>query len=223
MTEMMTATKRRRMLQQVSSLDTAVDEDLKVFAQVHNIVSPGLRNLDDLISWPMDVAQSLCADTGDEISMRLKHRLLCGVALNTDYSGLDCPREALEMGFQALLHHFQLEAQRAPVWVGRTCDKGSLQKRLQVQYSLTWEQGARCHFEDILHRLPIEAQEWISAAAPNKSLSKEERREAFIAISDWCLLNRGWLFPDDATCYCCVHNRCIGDDFVGFEPCDFFP
>lgn len=45
MTEMMTATKRRRMLQQVSSLDTAVDEDLKVFAQVHNIVSPGLRNL----------------------------------------------------------------------------------------------------------------------------------------------------------------------------------
>ena len=208
----MTATKRRRMLQQVSSLDANVDEDLKAFAQVHHDVLPGLRNLDDLISWPMDVAQSLCPDTGDEISMRLKHRLLCGIALNTDYSGLDCPREALEMGTQALLRHFQLETQRAPIWVGRTCDKGSLQKRIQVQYSLTFEQGGRCHFEDILHRLPSEAQEWIAAATPDKSLSKEERRDAFTAISEWCLKNRGWLFDHNATSHCCVHNRCIGDD-----------
>eukprot|EP00435_Cladocopium_sp_Y103_P067844 s676_g30.t1 len=202
----MTTAKRRRMLQKISSLDADTARDPMLLASSHNF-PPGLRTPEELFSWPLDVIQSLCNDPGDEMSMRLQHRLLCGIALNTDYSGLDCPREALEMGMQALQHHLKTEPPRVPVWVGRTCDKGAIQKKLQVEYSLCCEDGNRCHFEDILDRLPPEGRDWINAATPDKSLSREQRAEAFKTIREWVMDNRSWLFPADATSFCTVHRR----------------
>ena len=66
----------------------------------------------ELREWPLKVVQSLCGqDTpGDqELSLRLKQHFLRGIVLNTDYSGIDCPREALELAERSLytLHGVQ--------------------------------------------------------------------------------------------------------------------
>eukprot|EP00439_Symbiodinium_sp_Y106_P049334 s354_g6.t1 len=197
--------KKRRLLQQVSSVGTEPDD-----AWVAEHAPAGIRTVHDLQQWPLDVLQSLTKpDRDEEIELRLCSHLLQGVSLYTDYSGLDCPREALEMGFRALqtLKGYDPDVAGSPVWVGRTCDKGSLQKRLQVALSCTFEKGLRCHFDDILHRLPVEGRQWIAAASPGKQASKAERFEAYKCIADWVMTNRNMLFSVDAQSPCMVHHR----------------
>ena len=197
--------KRRRVLQRVSSIevDPAPDLDLNRY----QTTALGIQEAADLKVWPLDVARSLCTEEDHEIAARLKHRLMCGIQLNTDYSGLDCPREALEMGMCALAHHLQVQPHSKPVWVGRTCDKGQVQTKLQVEHAMKVDDGTRCHFEDILHRLPDHAQAWIAAATPKKADSKEKRLEAFQSISQWVMSNRKLLFDLNAECFCSVHRR----------------
>ncbi|CAK8993450.1 Uncharacterized protein SCF082_LOCUS3512 [Durusdinium trenchii] len=144
----------------------------------------------ELREWPLKVVQSLCGqDTpGDqELSLRLKQHFLRGIVLNTDYSGIDCPREALELAERSLytLHGVQCVDAKSAVSVGRTCDKGTLQKKVQVALSHTFEESRRCHFEDLLDRLPETGREWIRAATPEKTASKAVRATAFSNISKW--------------------------------------
>ena len=84
--------------------------------------------------------------------------------------------------------------------------------------SRTFEDGQpRCHFEDILDRLPLMGQHWIKAATPRKNDSKEERLHAFAEISKWVMRSRAMLFSAEATSYCCIHDR-PGEGLGGFEP-----
>ena len=62
-------------------------------------------------------------------------------------------------------------------------------------------------------------QQWIKAATPRKNDSKEEKRNAFAEISKWVMSNRAMLFSEDATSYCCVHER-LGEGLEGFEQAD---
>ena len=202
--------KRRRILQRCTSLEQEPENcdqcDL-------SSSPPGIRSLKDLAEWPLDVATALCGgndEKNEELRLRLRNHLLTGMILNTDYSGLDCPREAMEMGIQALKRVLDLEIPGSVLRVGRTCDKGAIQKRVQVELarSFDFEGGHQhCHFEDILHRLPKSAQDYISAATPNKSAPKADRAAAFGAIATWIMQNRSWLFSLDAESYCCVHDR----------------
>ena len=91
------------------------------------------------------------------------------------------------MGVRALQSVLGVEPCEETVRVGRTCDKGSVQKRFQVYMSETYENSKRCHFQDILHRLPEQGRLWIEAATPNKNASKTERLEAFADISRWVI------------------------------------
>ncbi|CAE7667911.1 unnamed protein product [Symbiodinium sp. CCMP2456] len=203
--------KKRRLLQRVSSVETDPGD-----AWVAEHAPPGIRTAKDLHEWPLDVMESLTRpDRDEEIELRLHSHLLQGVSLCTDYSGLDCPREALEMGFRALqmLKGYDPDTAVSPVWVGRTCDKGQLQKRLQVALSSTLEAGQRCHFEDILHRLPLEGRQWIAAASPRRQASKSERGEAYKCIADWVMANRNMLFSVNAESQCVVHHRRLQETF----------
>ena len=138
---------------------------------------------------------TLCEPNRDEeIELRLRNHYLSGVALYSEYAGLDCPREALSLGMEALKQICNLggtDGAWNPVWVGHTCDKGTIQKRLQVETSAMLDNSDRCHFEDILHRLPDVAQQRISAAG-----------EAYDAIAKWLINQRKWLFTNEATSYC---------------------
>ena len=209
--------KRRRVLQRCTSLEQEADGDVHMVAGCR----AGIHSLEDMAEWPLDVASSLCAghdSKNEELRLRLRNHMLAGLVLNTDYSGLDCPREALEMGVCALKHELGLELPDQVLRVGRTCDKGQLQKRVQVEMARVIAEAngssresqagqQHCHFEDILHRLPENAQRYIAAATPPKTASKADRMAAFASISDWVMQNRSWLFSKDAESHCCVHNR----------------
>ncbi|CAE7871568.1 unnamed protein product [Symbiodinium necroappetens] len=195
--------KRRRQLARVTSIDSCADPEVSV-----EHCAPGVRNAEDLAHWPLDVVRSVCRPEDDELTLRLMHRLRCGIQLSSDYSGLDAPRECLEMGVQALQHELQIEGGLLDaVLVTRTCDKAALPTRVQVEMSRFWEQGRRCHFQDILDRLPEQGREYINAAKPEKSARKQARMDAYAAITDWVMKNRSWLFSVDAESYCAVHER----------------
>ena len=118
----------------------------------------GFAKESDFQEWPLHVVNSLCkfgnqSDSDQELSLRLQQHFLRGIVLNTDYSGIDCPREALELAAKSfnILHGVGCvdDAGASAVTVGRTCDKGAIQKRIQVAMSETFESGQRCHFEDL--------------------------------------------------------------------------
>ena len=178
----------------------------------------GFAKESDFQEWPLHVVNSLCkfgnqSDSDQELSLRLQQHFLRGIVLSTDYSGIDCPREALELSAKSfnILHGVECvdDAGASAVTVGRTCDKGATQKRIQVAMSETFESGQRCHFEDLLDRLPPEGQAWVRAALPEKSDSKDVRARAFNSISAWLMDNRAWLFSLDATSWCSVHQRTV--------------
>ncbi|CAE7249881.1 unnamed protein product [Symbiodinium sp. CCMP2592] len=203
----MASGKRRRVLQRCTSVEQEPDCE----ACDLSAAPPGLRCKDDVVEWPLDVVKSLCGAGNEECQLRLRNHVLKGMVLTTDYSGLDCPREALQMGVRALQHVMHMEPAGEVVHVGRTCDKGLLQKRVQVELARSIEavlqDHERCHFEDILHRLPQSGQDWIAAASPQKGANKKERSDAYAAIADWLMQNRSWLFSENATAFCCVHQR----------------
>ena len=155
---------------------------------------PGMSTFQDLWEWPLTVVESLLKD--DERSLRLLRHWSHGIALSSDYSGLDCPRECLLMGHAALEHLCSATAfsgvHADPVRVFRTCDKGQLQSRFQVQIAKTGKDvhNQHCHFRDLLERLPEPAQQYIAAASPCKGASRRDRAESYWGIGKWLLENR---------------------------------
>ena len=194
--------KRRRLLARVSSVGSEPDEDWRA-----QHLAPGVRKADELCEWPLDVVQSLCReDIDEEIKCRMRTHLLDGISLFTDYSGIDAPREALRLGFLGFQHVLDMSSLPDPVWVGRTCDKGMIQKRVLIALS-ELEGGSQCHFDDVMHRLAPAGQQWISAAKPPKQMLKDDRLQAYGAINNWVQENRDVIFALDRTCSCSVHRR----------------
>lgn len=170
----------------------------------------------DFQDWPLHVVNSICkvdnpSDADQELSLRLQQHFLRGIVLNTAYSGIDGPREALELAARSIniLHGVECVTGANAVTVGRTCDKGNVQKKIQVAMSQTHECGQHCHFEDLMDRLPPNGQAWVRAALPEKTDSKDVRAQAFNSISAWLMENRAWLFSLDATSWCSVHQRTV--------------
>ena len=70
--------------------------------------SPGPDSAAGLFNWPSDLAKNLfrAGNLKDQASEgRLADNLAAGVRVLTDYSGFDCPREALEVGFECICRH----------------------------------------------------------------------------------------------------------------------
>ena len=111
-------TKKRRLLARVSSVGSEPDANWLAMR-----ASPGLRSSNDLLEWPLDVMQSLCREEDEEIALRLRSHLLRGLFLDTDYSGIDCPREVLELGVAALQSVLEVQPRTEPVKVGQTSQR----------------------------------------------------------------------------------------------------
>ena len=167
---------------------------------------PGPRSTDDLARWPSEVMQSLTSscENDAEVLLRLRTHFTRGVSLYTDYSGIDCPREALRLGLQAVSQQHGWELPPSPVLFARSCDKDSLAQ--QVLCNLAEGSGG-CVFADLKDRLPRVAQDWIAEALPSSQAGIEDQRAAYACIRNWIAENREWLFPDDATSWCLTHKR----------------
>lgn len=82
------------------------------------------------MDWPMDVVRAICCSglcEDEEMALRLHTNLTGGITLYTDYSGIDCPREAMELGIAAAEKVMGWNFPVHPLRVVRTCDNGSLQ------------------------------------------------------------------------------------------------
>ena len=94
------------------------------------VLPPGLLTMEELMDWPLAVVKSICCSglpQDEENALRLHTNLMQGITLYTDYSGMDCPREALELGIAACEKVMGWSFPRPPLRVGRTCDKGAVQ------------------------------------------------------------------------------------------------
>ena len=170
----------------------------------------GPVTIEDFRRWPQSVARVLCPEEDPERRLRLQRHLLSGVDLGSDYSGLDCPRESLILGLQAVKEQLQCESIDEVVRIVRTCDKGNTQKKLQVSMANDVDEGKRwCHFDNIIDRLPVAGQAFVEAATPPASATKSERGEASQSLASWLLENRSWLFTKEATAPCLVHQRLV--------------
>jgi hypothetical protein len=157
---------------------------------------PGPQSSDELADWPLQICESLCGHNREDegVSLRFKTHLTSGIVMYTDYSGMECPREALRLGILGLIQHHAWSFDSFPVQHSRMCDKDPL---CLAVLDAIGQKDDSCVFENILDRLPTEAQEWICAATPAKTASSDIRRAAFANIRAWIWNHLDWLFPPE--------------------------
>ena len=164
----------------------------------------GPQNVGDLANWPLDVAKGLTqfSPQDKEIEMRLKAHALNGLNVYTDYSGIDCPRECLRLGFAGLskLHGWKTSN---PVTHSRSSDMDSACRDVLLEYA---KHDSGCVFGNLLERLPAWAQDWIQSATPPSKLDIEQKRNMNKSIADWVSKNAFELFSDSATSWCFAHG-----------------
>lgn len=163
-----------------------------------------------LWEWPMAVVKGLFNSGSEEADCQMRARLQAnlarGIAFRTEYSGVDCPREAMAMMMDARRLESEWDYGGKVVFI-RSCDKGTTQTRVLKAVASEHFGGAPCHFGDMFERLPEGARAWIDAMTPAKSATKQTKQEAFKSIQDFLREKSAWCFPADATCWCHVHQQ----------------
>ena len=150
---------------------------------------------------------ALALSSCEESLLRLKTNLGRQVILSTDYSGYDCPREAMRCALQGIHAVHGWTFGEPPCKWARCCDSNELSQLILSRISLQESAGGTCLFDDILHRLPIWAREWIASAAAPKDADKESKKQANDTIREWLMKGKSSLFPADATSYCLIHEK----------------
>lgn len=178
--------------------------------KLKDMASPGPRNLAEKFDWPSSVARGICDSGYEEADSNMVYRLsenlqTHGLTLDSDYSGMECVRAALDNGIAGLkkvaLPHLEHKVSHT-----RCCDVEATQLNVLTRLSKEKHDSKTCVMNDIFSRLPQVARDYIHAALPHASLSKEKKKEAMTAIDDWIKRNRAWLYPRSATSACLVHG-----------------
>ena len=90
----------------------------------------GPSSTDDLFNWPAQVIRGICKSGSaedEEMQLRLTCNLRRSIAVYSDYSGIDCPRVALELAVQAFQAETGVTFESPPIHFCRTCDSGTVQ------------------------------------------------------------------------------------------------
>lgn len=89
---------------------------------------PGPGSAEDLGQWPMTVAESLTSaglPNDNESKVRIESWLRRVIVVYADYSGIDCPKEAMDLGLVGLqrLHGWDFgEGSHPPLRLAHSCD-----------------------------------------------------------------------------------------------------
>ena len=101
--------------------------------------------------------------------------------MSSDYSGMECCKEALRLVTLALQRKDQLEYD-VPRWK-HVCDNAPLPQKVLLDIV----DPDVCVFADLMDRLPTAARDWILAACPADDAKKTEREEAYTQIRKWAV------------------------------------
>ena len=118
----------------------------------------------DLFDWPSDLVKQIFLDNVHGAGRELQFRSITqhGVHVYTDYSGMDCPREACRVLDQALQLHLP-HYQETKFHFLRSCDFGVPQQAVLLAIARELDDNNTCVFSDINHRLPPADQAFLDA------------------------------------------------------------
>lgn len=162
----------------------------------------------EVFTWPSDMVSRLFSGDG---SAERKCRLLGNSAatqwlITSDYSGFDCPREALRVGHIALRQHLQLDAMPAPRFL-RSCDIDKLPQAALLHYAHVCDAGMSCLFADINDRLSDSARAALDMMEPARMADKSQSLQARQDQLNWLQAHLEEEFGPRATSYCLVHEQ----------------
>lgn len=178
---------------------------------------PGPSTTRGLFNWPESIidgvmtasgaaeGSELCGDS--DCLQRLVGNLKRGLAVTSDYSGMDCPREALERCVSALAKKCSIDPKDLQLLFLRASDKGAMQRSVLEQISHMYDDSRSCVLGDIMGQLPSAAREYIKAASPDKRLDAKLRASAHEDLEQWLYDNRKWVFQAGRQARCQVHHR----------------
>ena len=183
---------------------------------------PGPSTLAEAMAWPSYVYNALFA----EGSPGCEERKAClfeilhkhGLHVYSDYSGMDCPRFAMDE-----MCHF-IDDQNAKngceakcrVVYKRACDNGTYPSEWLTAVSHELDNGESCLFYNIEERLDKEASAELNKWAPKEDSSQVCKQKAYEAMSQ-CLSSRisAGLFHAGNSSHCSIHeDQCPVFDFA---------
>lgn len=164
----------------------------------------GPRSASEVFDWPLQLLKTALSVPGGP-SLRL--RAMCRKhewQLTSDYSGFDCPREAVRLGHLAVSR--EIGACPTPKYV-RACDVGGLQQKILCEYANKFDAGESCVFQDINARLPEEARRVLDELEPSAGASFAECIKARQAQHTFLVDNKQRLFHESSESWCLVHKK----------------
>ena len=131
--------------------------------------------------------------------------------ISTDYSGIDCPREALTVGISGIERSLEskglhMGSSRSDcLKFTRACDIGPVQQTVLSTLANRQDGSQSCVHPDVECRLADTAKTWLDAAMPSTSAAAAS---AYADMQAWLLANSAWAFPPNKKVPCLVHQEC---------------
>ena len=184
-----------------------------IMAEASRVLRPGPQSLDELCSWPLTVVQSLVSakdgNDGERFS-RLKALLGRGLWIDSDYSGIAGEHEVMHQMVEALnlvASGSGVEALKdVKIVHGRFCDKAKQQQQV-LRFISSLHNNSICVFDDLNDRLPETARAVLDNMTPKQKISSKEAADLYRNMSEWLMENRAWVFAQENSCQCLVHDR----------------
>jgi hypothetical protein len=162
----------------------------------------GPENLTELSQWDEFIVQKAMSAG---LAGRMVEMLMGGCIMNSDYSGADFTRESVRIIMMSMYAAFGLPL--PPTEHVRSCDWGALQMSMLKKQSKMLSDSRGCVFENMLDRLPLSLQQWLTDAAPNRNDNVNKARKANADIWEHLNRNASWAFPPTSSSYCQMHKH----------------
>ena len=175
-------------------------------------LADGPKTAKEVFAWPRDIlSRILDSDTmlGQQAAARF-HANFQNVRIqySSDYSGLDCPQEALRLLVMAFARRISDPTMAAKVCVLRACDSGAKQQEVLMALSTDVHAGQTCLFQDVESRLPNTVVAELDNMEPATRAPQQEKRRARELQHEYLMgmLDKE-MFTPRTTAYCVVHNQ----------------
>jgi len=193
----MPAAKYRRVLTRESSRDSSIHD--------------GPATAAALWDYPFQILARITRSGRDsERVANLKAWCDCGVYGLTDFSGFDCPGEAMRLVKAVLEEEFSISMPEESFSIHRSCDSGPMQRTALLALN-----NRQCVFGNVDSRLPEDVRKELDALEPPKNATVNMKVEAYREMQNYLLRNRKTLFSKKARSWC---FRCKRMCPTGFLP-----
>ena len=162
----------------------------------------GPESFQELMQWPKSHVQTIARD--EEMKQRLIKVMRKGIRMQTAFSGMDAPREAMRQIAQGMRCAFDFRPQ---IEYTHSCDNAELPQKVLTWLAKEEDAGQSCVFSDLEDRLPDDAKFALQNLAPDPDSNKLEKAAAYTRIWEYLHDNRQACFNQFSTCFCLVHQK----------------